>query len=139
MTVPAPGPGKGPADGGPRAGRVRKSTVAWAVAVVLVALLAVYAFGGIGAGPSLSFSRTTSTTYKIDAPSVVLAAAQQSPAGYNATSSGSLRPTYSGEQSAAYAILSQPQSAANMTALVFNTAGSSQAYYESFTSHVMGL
>ena len=76
--------------------------------------------------------------YNIAASSVILAAAQQYPAGYNTTSAGLLHSTYPGERSAADAILSTSQSAANMTVL-FDTVNSSQSYYRVFTSNVKGL
>ncbi len=118
---------------------LKKSNITWVVAVVLVALLAVYAFGGLGSSSTPSNTQTTSTTYNIAASSVILAAAQQYPAGYNTTSAGLLHSTYPGERSAADAILSTSQSAANMTVLVFDTVNSSQSYYRVFTSNVKGL
>ncbi len=109
------------------------------MAVVLVALFAVYAFGGFGSSNSGSSTMTTSTSYQIAASSVVLAAAQQYPAGYNATTAGPLSLKSPGEQSAAYAVLSQSQSSANISAIVFVSTNSSQSYYDSFTSSVRGL
>jgi hypothetical protein len=117
----------------------KKSNVIWAVAVILVALLAIYALGGFGSTPGPTYSQTTSTTYNVSASAVVQAAAQQDPAGYNATSLKALNHSYPGAQSAADAILSEPQSAANMTVIVFDTTNSTQSYYDLFASHVVGL
>jgi hypothetical protein len=123
----------------PRTRSIRKGSVAWVAAIVLVALLVVYSLGGSASPSTSSFTSTTSTSYDVGAASVVSAAAQQSPSGYNATSAGGLRASYPGEESGAYAILSEPQSAANMTALVFTSADSAGSYYSSYTSHVRGL
>lgn len=116
-----------------------KENAAWAVAVVLVALLAVYAFGGLGFSTGSSGTRTTSTTYDTAASSVVIAAAQQYPNGYNATSLGPLAPDYPGAQSAAYAVLYQSESSANITVIVFDSTNSSESYYGLFLSNVKGL
>jgi len=107
--------------------------------VVLVALLAIYALGGFGSTPGPTYSQTTSTTYNISASAVIQAAVQQDPAGYNATSLRVANPSYPGAQSAADAILSESQSAANMTVIVFDTTNSTQSYYDLFASHVVGL
>ncbi len=138
--APSKAGSKGRVRGRSAKGLRTRSTIAWVVAVVLVALLVVYAFGGSLAKPSTTtFSGTTSTAYDVQASSVVLDASQQYPAGYNATSSGSLKVTYPGVQSGAYALLADSQSAANITVLVFNTANSSQNYYGDFKSGVQGL
>lgn len=117
----------------------KREVIAWAAAVVLVGALAVYAFGGLGSTSTGSNAQTTSTTYDISASAVIQAAASQFPAGYSATSFGSLNPSYPGEEDGAYAILSQAQSDANITVLVFNTTNSSQSYYAVFASSVQGL
>ena len=117
----------------------KKSNIVWAVAVVLVALLAIYALGGFGSTPGATYSQTTSTTYNISASAVIQAAVLQDPAGYNATSLRMANPSYPGAQSAADAVLSEPQSAANMTVIVFDTINSTQSYYDLFASHVVGL
>jgi hypothetical protein len=107
--------------------------------VVLVALLAIYAFGGLGSSPGPTYSQTTSTTYNVSASAVIQAAVQQNPAGYNATTLMVVNPSHPGAQSAAYAILSEPQSEANVTVIVFETTNSTQSYYNLFASHVVGL
>jgi hypothetical protein len=116
-----------------------RGNLVWLIAVVLVAIFAIYAFGGFGTSSAPSSTVTTSTSYYISAASVVLAAAQQYPAGYNATSIGPLSLNRPGEQSASFALLSQSQSSANMTVIVFGSTNSSQSYYDSFTSGVRGL
>jgi hypothetical protein len=117
----------------------KKSNIVWAVAVVLVALLAIYAFGGFGSSPGPTYRQTTSTTYNISASAVIQAAVQQNPAGYNATNLRVLNHSYPGAQSEAYAILSETPSYANMTVIVFDTTNSAQSYYNLFASHVVGL
>jgi hypothetical protein len=123
----------------PRSRSFRKSNIVWVIAVVLVALLAIYALGGLGSSHGPTYSQTTSTTYEVSASVVVQSAAQQNPAGYSATNSRVVNSSYPGAQSEAYAILSDPQSAANMTVIVFDTTNSTQSYYSLFASHVMGL
>ena len=121
------------------AGSHRRGNLAWAAAVLVVALLAVYAFGGLRPSSSSSFSQTTSTAYSLDASSVITAAVQGYPAGYNATSAGLLSPSYPGVGSAAYALMSQTQSSANLTVIVFDTDNASQSYFSLFQSNVKGL
>jgi hypothetical protein len=116
-----------------------RGNLVWLLAVVLVAVFAVYAFGGFGLSSTPSSTMTTSTSYRITASSVVLAAAEQYPAGYNATSSGPLSLNRPGEQSAAYAVLFQSQSSGNITVIVFDSTNASQSYYNAFTSNVRGL
>jgi len=118
---------------------LKKSNIAWVVAAVLVTLLAVYALSEAGSSPGPTNTQTTSTSYGVTASSVILAAVQQNPAGYDTTSTGQLRAVYPGEQSAADAILSSSQSAANMTVAVFSSVNSSLSYYEIFSSNVKGL
>jgi len=118
---------------------LKKGNLAWIVAIVLVALLAIYALTGAGSSPGPAVTQTTSTYYDLIASSVILAAVQQNPAGYGTTSTGQLRAEYPGEQSAADAILSSSQSAANMTVAVFSSVNSSLSYYEIFSSNVKGL
>ncbi len=118
---------------------LKKSTIVWVVAVVLVALLAVYALSEAGSSPGPTYTQTASTSYDVSASSVIMAAVQQNPAGYDTTSTGQLRTAYPGEQSAADAILSSSQSAANMTVAVFGSVNSSQSYYGVFSSNVKGL
>ncbi|MDA4112524.1 MAG: hypothetical protein OK474_00560 [Thaumarchaeota archaeon] len=140
---PTPAPpvsGAEPSDRKPRArGYRRKSNIVWAVAVALVALLAIYAFGGFGSSPGPTYDQTTSTTYSISATAVIQAAVQQGPAGYTATTLRAVNSSHPGAQSAAYAILNESQSLANMTVIVFGTTNSSQSYYDLFASHVVGL
>lgn len=121
-------------------GRLSRSSVAWIAAVVVVGILAVYALGGsLSKSSTSTFSETTSTNYVVQALPLVQAAAQQNPSGYNLTSSKALPASYPGEQTGAYAILAEPESAGNMTVLVFGTTNSSQTYYNSFVSQVEGL
>ena len=120
----------------------RRSNALWAAAVVLVALFAVYAYASSSASSpptSTTVTQTTSTSYDVAASSIVLAAVQQGPAGYDETSGGPLAPNYPGEQSAADAILATSDSAANMTVIVFATTSSGQSYFEELQSHVRGL
>ncbi|MDA4134365.1 MAG: hypothetical protein OK441_02205 [Thaumarchaeota archaeon] len=124
------------------AGRyLKKGNIAWAIAVVLVAILAIYALESNVAAPGPTYTQTTSTTYEVAASSVIQSAVQQNPAGYIATATVALKPGYPGEQGAEDAILNgdQGQAAANITVAVFDSANASQAYYNLFTSNVRGL
>jgi hypothetical protein len=139
-TTPPSGSGVEPSDRKPRSKGYRKrSNIVWAVAVVLVALLAIYALSGFGSPPGPAYGQTTSTTYDISASAVIQAAVQQNPAGYTATTLRAVNPSHPGAQSAAYAIMNESQSLANMTVIVFGTTNSSQSYYNLFASHVVGL
>jgi len=120
-------------------GSHKRNNLIWLIAILLVASLALYAFGGFRGSSSTTSSQTTSTSYSVSAPSIVQYAAQGYVDGYNATSAGLLSPTRAGEESGAYAVLSQSQSLANITALVFDTTNSSQSYYDLFVSNVQGL
>jgi len=124
------------------AGRyLKKGNIAWAIAVVLVAILAIYALESNTAPRGPTYTQTTSTVYEVAASSVIQSAVQQNPSGYATTSTGALKSTYPGEQGAEDAILNgdQGQAAANMTVMVFDSANSSQSYYGVFTSNVKGL
>jgi len=120
---------------------LKKGNIASVIAVVLVAILAIYALESNTTTPGPTYTQTTSTTYEVAASSVIQSATQQNPAGYVTTSTAALKAAYPGEQGAEDAILNgdQGQAAANMTVVVFDSANSSQSYYGVFTSNVKGL
>jgi len=64
---------------------------------------------------------------------------QSQPGGYVASASGNLAARSDGAPSAAYALMSQGASSANLTVIVFDLVSSAQSYFARFRSNVQGL
>jgi hypothetical protein len=110
------------------------------IAVLAVILIVIGLVFSVGFAPHASTSlQITSTSYQIDALAVISGTIQQNPGGYFASTSSALHASSLGAQSAAYAILGQAGSTANVTIIVFDQNSRAQTYFDSFKSNVQGL
>jgi hypothetical protein len=109
------------------------------VAILLISVAALSAFYVESLHVSNSKQQTTSTQYETDAPSVISSTLQTQPGGYVASASGRLEAKSDGAASAAYGVMSQSASAANLTVIVFDQVSSAQSYFARFRSSVQGL
>lgn len=110
------------------------------VAILVIVIVAIGSAFLVTYVPHTSTSlQTTSTSYQVDALAVISGVMQLNPGGYVASTSGALRPSTQGALSAAYSVLGQPYSTANVTVIVFSQDSSAQSYFNRFTSNVRGL
>lgn len=109
------------------------------IVILLIGLFSAAAFYLTSVDFGNTKQQTTSTEYLTDASSVVSSTVLGYPGGYTASATGSLNAKSDGAASAAYAIMGQTQSAANLTVIVFDQASSAQSYFARFRSNVQGL
>lgn len=119
-------------------GKSERRRRAWVVLLAVIVMV-VFAFAtySVFAGPP-SGASFTSTYYSTSADAVVLAAAQQSPAGYSLESRSS--PASGATQSGGWAVLGQADgSTANVTVIVFSSTNASQSYFSRTKASFDGL
>lgn len=123
--------------------RGRRNLTVLAVASIILLVLVLFALGSLGGPPTSSnspASTTSSTSYNVEASSVLSSASNDAPYGYSQGSTKPLNPRENGLTSAGYALYSNQGGAlANVTILVFNSTVSAQTYVTSVIANAKAV
>ncbi len=120
---------------------MRAYLIALGAASVIILAIILSSYGHLNPAPvTTSASTTTSTSYAVDAVSVISSAASRAPPGYAEGQAQQLNPSEPGLEGAGYAVFSsQTGSLGNLTVLVFGGPGSAQTYIDSVVANAKGL